>query len=92
MDDVLNLILQEVAGIKPVLSDLTQTMTRVEQTVQEVKIKNAEQDVHISNVKDDINRVGNKLRGHIDGHWGYVATVIGIVSIGLALMKFHVER
>lgn len=92
MSDKLDRILEEVAGIKPVLKDVVETMIRVEQSVKAVEIKNAEQDVKLDAANKYLENIAEKVRRHIDGHWGYLASVFGTIGLGLALMKFYLDR
>ena len=75
----------DIASIKDSISNLTAGLgKRVEDHTQDISTLKANQDNH----KEYLLAVNAKINGHIDKHWLWIGIMIGILSIGAAMLKF----
>ena len=79
----------------PILAVLVRIESKIESvdnTLRGVQIsyaaKHAEHETKITTIGKDINGIGDKIRTHIERHWQWIASVVGIVGAIVATAKF----
>lgn len=91
-NDLLQQTILSLSGVPADITELKTTVKGIDDTLRKKEIadaaKHAKQDEKIETSEENIDKLGAKVRVHVDGHWRWIFYIVSLVGVIMGVARF----